>query len=545
MQAPPTRFGRHISASSLSTIANVLVGVWLARFLTSELGVAGYAVVAMAAALTSALAVFTSSATSAVGRFLTEALARSDDAEATRVFSSALFAVSAAGVALTPVILLASHNSPTMLAVAEDPEPVRAYVLLTLSTTVILSAVTVFNSSAFAVGRFDLLSGLQASQALLRAALMAGLVLYWERTLRSVGVGMLIASMGALAASVAVWRHLTPGLAISARAVSKTTLRTMAPMSLWVGVDTVGMLLIYGLSTLLLGRLVGAAQAASYGLYLSVVSCVGALGGALTGPVQPGIYSAWARGDRGEAARLVLSGARVSLVVLALLSAGIVGLRLDLVSIWLGEGFDRVAGALAVGVPLYAFASAISPCLAVLNARDRTSRIAVATVIAGGGHLATCLVLYSLGRVDVAAVALSAAAWVAAKMLALLCLSFDDASHALKIFLRLGAHFAILFAPALAVAVAGSELVDLSGVGLPAIARILVVGPAVALTWAGCALWALSPGDVDHLLGRAWRDTPAGRAFLSFRAEHLCSVQASAKPVGGRLRSRAGRRAWR
>ena len=513
VQAPEAHYGRHLSASSLSTIANALVGIWLARFLAHELGLAGYAVVAMATALTMALTVFTSSANGAVSRFLTEALARSDDAQAERVFSSALLGMTALVVALAPAIWLASLYSPAILGVSEEPDLTRAYTLLSLSAAAVLSVVTVFTSSPFAVGRFDLLSGLQTSQALVRAASVAALVLLWEPTVRSVGAGTLVSAIGALGAAVLVWRRLTPQIGIRAGAVSWRTLGQMTSMGLWFGVDVAGTLLFYGLSTFLLGSLVGVASAASYGLYLSVVSCVGALGGALVGPVQPGIYSACARGDREEAIRLLGSSTRVSLAALALLSAGIVGTRLGLVSLWLGGGFEAVADALAVGLPPFAFAIALSPCLAMLNARDRTSWIATATIGSGVGHLVTCLVIYALGGLDTVMVALSAGVWLVGKMLALLWLALDDARRAARISLRLAGHFAVLLAPPLAAAAAVAGAVD-----LPALGETLLVGLAATAAWGIFALWAVRPGDVDYLLGRAWRATPLGGAYLKAQA---------------------------
>lgn len=513
------RYTSNVSWGSASIVLNALIQMWYVRVLTQRVGVEGYALVSMAAALTLGVNILTSSLNGALGRFLTVSLSSGDEQESNGIFNSAFFGILGLVLVLMPIVGIVAWQSPQIFNTIGDESHIRVFTFLVLASTLVSSVSAVFNTSFFVRSRFDLSSMLQVCLMIVRAVIVLGLFALFGARIDFVGAGMLFTAFVGNIVGIFAWRHFTPNLHLNHGMVNRSHLRELLGMGGWVSVDTIGMMMISQLNTILVGNVLNTTLAGMFGLYIVVRSYISIFGGTINGPVQPEIYNAYGQSDNYALEHILYSSIRISLAMTALLSVVIVGFRNQLIYLWLGDGYHTLALLLAVGVPIVAFSSSLAPFLYVLNARKKTSQLALATVLTGVAHMGTCLALYFLGRFDVIGVVFSSSVWTLTKMFLLIRVEKGGSLRAVQVVLKKMFYFGLMFLPAVGLTI----ILERAGI-FASLPTLLLSGLLVIVVWGGGVLIVLEPADLERVLGRLWSRSKFGLLHKELYARKMMKL---------------------
>lgn len=279
-----------------------------------------------------------------VVRYVSDALARGDDAETNRVVASTLVFYAAFGVAAAGLLLAAFTVG---FGAFNIPETERGTTLLAAGviaggTLLVGLPLGTFRQVLVGLHRMDLANAMLLVQVLARVALI---VLALEAGFGIVGVVVAEAGaglIGSVLALILVRRLFTP-LSLRHDAMRMSTLRRMASYSLQVfGMSLASVVILQG-GTVVIGFLLPVAAVTLYTAAFRIFQVCRDVTGALLQAVAPEASRAAARGDTKALRELLLRGSKFANVVIIALVVPTMLLAEPLLLAWVGPGFVSVA----------------------------------------------------------------------------------------------------------------------------------------------------------------------------------------------------------
>lgn len=337
-------FVANITANLLSFAVAILIGLWFTPYLIRHLGVAAYGLIPLAMTITSYLGLATITLNGAVGRFLTIAIEREDTKEANRIFNTALLGnILVVCVLFVPALLASSHVSAFFNVPAGCERPFAWLFFCVICSFLLTALNSSFSLATFCRNRFDLSSTVEILSNLIRVGTVVVLFTCFAPQVWHIGIGALLAVVVSMAASIIIWRRLTPMLHIEPRAFDLATLRSLTSMGGWFFVNQLGTLLFLCIDLIVVNKMLGAEAGGRYGAVMQWSSLLRSLAGVMAGVFGPTIFMLYARQDLPGLVRYSQQAVKFLGLTMALPIGIICGFSSSLLSVWLGPKFVSLA----------------------------------------------------------------------------------------------------------------------------------------------------------------------------------------------------------
>lgn len=252
----------NLFANIISFITSLGLAFGLTPYLISTLGKEAYGFYPMSNNFIGYLMIISIALNSMASRFITIEIVKNNLEKAKGYYSSVFFANLIMSVILSiPMILIIMYldfilNIPNGLL-----ENIRNLFILVFGSMLITVITSVFGVATFAKNRLDLRSSGEIFQGLLKLILYLFLFSSFETTIEFIGLVSLILSITNLLLQIYFTRKLLPGFNISYQRFSFTSVKELLSSGVWNSINSLGSLLLLGVSLLLANIYLGASAA--------------------------------------------------------------------------------------------------------------------------------------------------------------------------------------------------------------------------------------------------------------------------------------------
>jgi membrane protein EpsK len=408
-------FLMNVSSNLAFTAVQAVANLWFTPFLISYLGIAAYGMVPLVNSLVIYMAILATAQYSTVSRFLAIELEEGDELGANKTFNTALSAITAVFLALSPFILLLSVNFPVIFDVPPGWEKDVSWLFAIVAAGFIVTVIgNNFGVSPFIHSRFLLINTVNFVALLARIGVVVILFSLFRARLSYVGGGILIGALISLAGFVVLWRKLTPELRIQIGAFDRSRLSALMGMGGWIAVNMVGALLLDRVGLIVVNIFFGAAVTGGYAAAAQFSPLIESMVNAVAGVFRPIVLIKYAQGDLPGLQRLASQAIKLLGLGLALPVGLLCGFSRPLLAIWLGPTFGHLSILLVILVFHQSLNLSVRPLLDVQNAFNKVRWPGIATLLSGGASLVLAVLLAMWGKWGATGVALAVAiSWTA------------------------------------------------------------------------------------------------------------------------------------
>lgn len=402
------RLSQNLAANLANFALNVLVGLLFTPYLIRHLGVASFGMIPLVTTATSYLTVFTLVLNASVGRFVTVELERGDLRAARRYFNTALLGTLALVLLLLVPSFFLALNPALLFQIPAGAEQQARWFFGCSAAAFLLSVLSgAFEVSSFCRNRFELRNAAAMAGTLFRVGVVLLLFSLGEPRLWQVGAGVVAAALVSAAGAVAIWRSLTPELAVSPREADRGALKELSRSGGWVALNQAGTILLLGIDLVVVNRMFGPEAC---GRYAGVLQWSGLLRGAavaVAAVAAPTILYHWARHDLDLLVTYCRSFVKYLGLALALPVGLVSGLSAPLLKLWLGPDFVELAPLLTLMTLHLSLNLCYLPLHSIAGAADRVRLPGLMQIALGIANLVLSLWLAGPAGLGLLGVALA------------------------------------------------------------------------------------------------------------------------------------------
>lgn len=404
----------NLGVNIVNFLVGLLAGIWMTPYLISALGVAAYGLIPLAMVLAEYVALITTSINGAISRFLTIAIQQQRTEEATRIFSTAFFFLSAVVVVLTPMLGWVSYNVHHLIKVPAGYTQEAASLLFMTFLGFLLSIMSaIFSSSLYANNRLDLCRVIDITRVVVRVVVIIGCFSLLEPTLRYVGYANFAGGAASLLVSILLSRRMNPLLRITARSFDSSQLKTLVSFGGWTVISQLGHVLFARLDLVLANLLTGAVVAGKYAALLQWTVLLQSLAGLLAGVCAPVVLILYSRGQYGRLVEMVILAIKLMAMTIAIPAGLLCGFAVPLLRFWLGPSFTPYASLFWITIAPLVIILGVTPLFAVQNAYKQIMVPSLVMVLLGLINIPAILLLVNYTSLGIYAICLSGAVlWV-------------------------------------------------------------------------------------------------------------------------------------
>jgi len=338
------QFPRNLGSNIALFLVNVGVGLWLVPYLIHNLGVAAYGLIPLAMSLTHYVSLVTLAVSGGISRFLTIDLHQNDMERANRTFNTSFWSLLALVLACIPILVLLTYFVPVLFNVpAEEVVTskwlfagvIGAFLITTLSSS--------FGASTFAYNRLDLRNFAQILIVVARVVLVVALFQFFHPSLVNVSLATVFAAGAGFAFNFFFWRKLTPELSIDFSFFDISRLKDLLTMGGWLIVNQIGYLLFLQIDLIVVNRLFGPIAGGEYASVLQWNMLLRTMAGVFAGVLMPMYMISYAKGNIEDLIKMSKMAVRFMGLGLAVPIGLACGLSSELLSVWIGPEFSKLA----------------------------------------------------------------------------------------------------------------------------------------------------------------------------------------------------------
>jgi O-antigen/teichoic acid export membrane protein len=359
------------SALNVATlIAGVAVSFFLMPFLIHALGDRWYGLWALVGSITSYYTLLDLGLTSAVTRFLTQAIARKDKTNANAVLVTGLVIFGGIGVIALLVSSAVALGAGWFL---DDPAEIvlfRSVVLILGADVALAFPFAVFNGLLVARYRFDIVSGVQLIALSGRALLIVYFVSRGYSILALAVITFAVDLPSRLALAAAAWR-LFPSLKLSRAHFRSEQARELFGYGKYTFVAASADRLRFHVDTVIVASFLGVGLVTHYAIAARITQLVMDLMIRAFGVLGPVFMRVDALGDHAQMRHTLLLATRVSTLASVTLAGGISILGEPLIGLWIGEAYEDAYWPLVILVVALTFDLMQNPSVGFLYASAR------------------------------------------------------------------------------------------------------------------------------------------------------------------------------
>lgn len=359
-----------------------------------HLGTPAYGLIPLATTASSYLILFTTALNSATARFMTMALDRGDDDEASQIFNTSFWGtVGILALLLIPCVWVALHGNWFF----QVPKGLKnEFVLLLLAMFGVFCGTTLssaFGISAFSRNRLYLSNAVSILNTGVRVTIIVCLFSFFHPKVSHIGWAMLVATGVAGMGYILVCHYLTPQLKLSLSAFSITALRKMTGMGIWIVINAVGALLYLSIDLIVINKLLGPEATGQYGAVMIWSAQLRSFAGVITGVFAPTVMVLYSRDDVIGLVKYACRSVKFSGLLLAVPIGLICGLAKPLLRVWLGESFVPMAPLMSLMTFHLCVNLAILPLFNIQVATNNVRLPGIVTCVMGLINLVLAVIL--------------------------------------------------------------------------------------------------------------------------------------------------------
>ena len=387
-------FTRNITTNIIALIVNTLVGLLLVPYYLDTLGPAAYALIPLATTVTSYVMLIIDTINAAVARFLTIELQCGKLQTANETYCTSFTILIAAVLICIPVGILVSILAPTIfetgtIASAE----VTVFFILIIGSALISTLRSNFMAILFAYNRLDLRNAVTISQTVLQVGLIIVLFLSVGVTLTVVGLAYLTAALAAFILAYVLARMQHSGLHYHLHDCRHSRVKELGSLTGFLLFDRFGCMLQGQIALVVVNIYFGAVVQAEYSLVITWCSFLVVLAGVVTTTISPKVYSLVGVGDDTGAVKFCAMFTKVVGLLAALPIALLCIFAPQIMTIWVGAEYAKLAPLVWCLIPITYFSITISSHNPLAIAKNRMRFPAFLNVAVGLLYLVLALVL--------------------------------------------------------------------------------------------------------------------------------------------------------
>ncbi len=342
------KFTQRFSGNLLSNIAyfvlNIIIGLALVPFFLDTLGEAAYGLIPLATSLTGYVTIVIDAINSAVTRFLTVDLQRSDLKRASETFNTAVFTTLGVILCLIPIAIVAAWIAPSIFNIGdESATSVFLLFAMVFGSVLVRTWSSNFMVSLFAYNRLDLRNYVNIANVGLQVIFVVVLFFCLGPSLPLVGISYLLAAVAALILSIVFSHRVCPHLRVSPSDFAPSRLREIGGVTGWIACSQLAYLLRYQVALILVNIMFGEIAGTQYSLVITWSMLLLGLAGLVTNTFTPMSYSYRARDDKIGLTRFTLFAMRCTGLFIALPIALLCVFSPQIMTIWVGEEYAELA----------------------------------------------------------------------------------------------------------------------------------------------------------------------------------------------------------
>ncbi|MBO4763761.1 MAG: hypothetical protein J5485_03995 [Candidatus Methanomethylophilaceae archaeon] len=457
----------------IKTVVMAVIGVMMVPYYLDVLGMSTYAVIPLAATMTSYVMIMAESLTEACSRYSIMAVGKGDRRESLRTFNSAFFGILRVCAVLIPVVIFLSFVSPYVF----DVGPNAAFEVQALFLSVLLSSliVVVTSSFSFVFYAFNRMSHLFITKMLYSVIQVVGVFLLFSfgtPSLIDVGISYLVSAAVFFMLTYVLAKRTYPVLKVRRPCYDGGLFRKMGSLGAWTIAQKVGGLLYIQASIVMVNVFIGGEAGGGFAIVASLVSMIHTASYSLTVSLEPSIYRLYSEGDMEGLRSLLRTFVKLVALLFAMPTAFLLVFAPDVMTVWVGEENVGLADLFRVAMvgDLAVCASTVVECVPIVMLKVK--KITAFTVLAGLANIVLSAVVMSMGGGSMSAMCV----WtVCITVLAVFALAYVGSIAGASLLPRVGAAY-VLWAVCLAAYWLVSTSVDLSSGWL-----ILFAAAAVAM----------------------------------------------------------------
>lgn len=401
---------RNLTSNIAYFLVNIIIGILLVPFFISTLGVAAYGLIPLATSVTGYVAIVVQSLNTTVSRFLTVDLQREDYLAANRTFNTALFGLTAVIALMVPVVIGVAYFVPALFNVPLGQERGAMLLFFGVCAAFLLRSWTGnFTVQLFAYNRLDLQNLVNLINLVTQTGLIVVFFTLFGPDLALVGGAYLCGAVAASGVSIVLSRRVCPHLTISLRAFDRARVRDLLGMGGWVVINQIGSLLFLQIDLIVVNLLFGASSAGEYAIALQWVILLRAVAGVLSGVLTPMVLTYYAREQTESLIMVTKSAVKLMGLALALPIGLVCGFAPQLLSLWVGPEFVKLAPLMVLLTVHLTVNLAVLPLFSINVAYNRIRVPGILTLVMGIGNFALAIALPVLTGVGYYGVAAAAA----------------------------------------------------------------------------------------------------------------------------------------
>jgi len=385
---------RNLLANIVYFSVNVLIGIFLVPYFVSNLGVAAYGLIPLAASIIGYVAIIIQSLNTAVSRFLTVDLQRKDYVVANQTFNTSLFGLSAVILLMVPVVIIVAMSVPSIFHVPTGQESGAVILFLGVCAAFLLRSWSGnFTVQLFAYNRLDLQNLVNLTNLFVQTGLIVLLFYLFGPDLALVGCAYLAGAVVASGVSIILARRICPYLRVSIYAFDSTRVKDLCCMGWWVVINNIGTLLFHQTYLIVVNLLFGATSAGEYAIAVQWVLLLQAFAVMLSGVLTPTILSYYANEQTKSLIRVSMSAVKMMGFALALPIGLICGFAPQLLTVWIGSEFAYLAPLMVLLTVHLSLNLAVLPLFSINVAHNKVRVPGIVTLIMGVWNIALAVAL--------------------------------------------------------------------------------------------------------------------------------------------------------
>lgn len=337
------QFKINVTANVIAYVISLLVGLWFAPYIISNVGIEAYGLYPLATSLSNYLNLITLGLNGAVGRFLAIDLNRNSFEDANITFNTALIGSLLIAIGGIPLIIGFAFAVPFLFSIPLGQETATQLLFFFVMVSFFITTISSnFALSTWIKSRFDLRSVVNIISIIIRLLVVILIFEIGKPNIWIVGLGVFIASIFSLIGNVFLWKKLTPELTIAKYYFDKTRINKLFSMGSWMVVNEIGALLFQNTSLIIANISLGAKIGGEYGTIILFSSLLRGFTSAVSSVFTPMILEKYADYNINSIQSLSNQAVRLIGIIIAIPVGLICGFGKPILELWLGNNFAHL-----------------------------------------------------------------------------------------------------------------------------------------------------------------------------------------------------------
>lgn len=394
MRIMPNKIIRNIFSNWANLVVTVVISFVVSPIMVNGLGKEHYGIWVLIFSLTGYFTVLDFGVNTAIVRYISSSVAKSNFSAAGSVFSSAFAIFSVVAAAILLFSSLFGLVIPDIFDMHQLSRGLVYAIFMISATDLALGLVfSVYLGALTGLQQFEFINGVSIATNLIRSALLI-------LGLRN-GYGLIFLALLQLGAGLCragchycLVKRYHRYLRVDSASIDRSTVSNIFSYSLHSFVIAVALKLLFYTDSVVIGARIGVAEVAYYSVPATLLDYVEKFVWSMTAVLVPIISTNEAQGDGAGNARYYLLGTRYSLLVSTPVVISLYLYGADFIGLWMGHDFKvRSAGVLKLLLIGFGFAFTQLTAHAVLKGISRHNGLAFILAVEAGANVAMSVLL--------------------------------------------------------------------------------------------------------------------------------------------------------